>query len=379
MSCGTCGIDASTTLQADTGVPAGAPTTKQPRCPDCGAWTEAGTACNNPRCPSNRPGAATGRPGGSGGGSSAPDAYLATADGGQVPYSDLCVKRVVRGADVGYLRETPSAMRDCTYAVLFTDGSALAVTQEEATGALHSTWSWVGPDYDPPAEAPHEDYNALPYEVRKHVGDKASFGVPEGVEETGDYGEWDDVPLPGSRSLVTAVFDNGGESADRYTVIFDHGRFYLAMSGAPDYPLGFSQTGESAVPSPAIGKRIEFGDLPPDIQEHVIARWQDDDLFMALPYSTNCPPWAVNIYRDDYRSDRIEQEPSFYYRYCDGEEDWRFDIRDLAREVGAEVTEDEATHRAALQRWLAQAGESADYEMREWLEDHGETTGDMRN
>lgn len=53
MSCGTCGIQASDTMQSDTGVPAGAPTTAtRPRCPRCKAFLAApGAACNNPRCP----------------------------------------------------------------------------------------------------------------------------------------------------------------------------------------------------------------------------------------------------------------------------------------------------------------------------------------
>lgn len=54
MSCGTCGIQASNTLQGDTGVPAGAPTTR-PRCPICEAFlASGGSPCANPRCPGNR-------------------------------------------------------------------------------------------------------------------------------------------------------------------------------------------------------------------------------------------------------------------------------------------------------------------------------------
>lgn len=56
MSCGTCGIQASNTMQEDTGVPAGAPQTERPRCPDCQAFVSStGASCRNPRCPSLQP------------------------------------------------------------------------------------------------------------------------------------------------------------------------------------------------------------------------------------------------------------------------------------------------------------------------------------
>lgn len=56
MSCGTCGVQASDTLQGDTGVPAGAPTTAQARCPQCQAFiAAAGAPCTNPRCPTHNP------------------------------------------------------------------------------------------------------------------------------------------------------------------------------------------------------------------------------------------------------------------------------------------------------------------------------------
>lgn len=58
MSCGTCGLQAGETMQPDTGVPAGAPSTaSRPRCPDCKAFIAGtGAPCANPRCPSRRVG-----------------------------------------------------------------------------------------------------------------------------------------------------------------------------------------------------------------------------------------------------------------------------------------------------------------------------------
>lgn len=62
MSCGTCGIQASDTMQGDTGVPAGAPTTtNRPRCPHCKAFVaQEGGPCHNPRCPAKQGRATTG-------------------------------------------------------------------------------------------------------------------------------------------------------------------------------------------------------------------------------------------------------------------------------------------------------------------------------
>ncbi|HNC58613.1 MAG TPA: hypothetical protein PLP33_24510 [Leptospiraceae bacterium] len=89
------------------------------------------------------------------------------------------------------------------------------------------------------------------------------------------------------------VYDNGGESIDRYTVVFTkkipgYSKFwypYLAMSSFPYHPQGFGQHGESQYKtidvnkwgfSPALGKknhlgtRIKFEDLPEDCQKLTI-------------------------------------------------------------------------------------------------------------
>jgi hypothetical protein len=92
-------------------------------------------------------------------------------------------------------------------------------------------------------------------------------------------------------------YDNGGESADRYTVCFtgnagtirdDSGRRwsqYRGMSAHPRDPQGFGQWGENCGPhldvnasgfAPAIGRkchlgtRIPFASLPPDCRRLVL-------------------------------------------------------------------------------------------------------------
>lgn len=75
-------------------------------------------------------------------------------------------------------------------------------------------------------------------------------------------------------------FDNGGESFDRYTVVFLKAEVfynkywvYLAMSEHPCHPQGFGQHGElnSIKDLSYLGKRIRFKDLPPDCQKLVLS------------------------------------------------------------------------------------------------------------
>lgn len=86
------------------------------------------------------------------------------------------------------------------------------------------------------------------------------------------------------RPAKLRIYDNGGASVDRYTVVFTgnyKGRggrcHYLAMSGEPFHPQGFGQHGEhhTVIDRPQyshLGKPIGFDDLPADCQKFV---WQD--------------------------------------------------------------------------------------------------------
>lgn len=77
---------------------------------------------------------------------------------------------------------------------------------------------------------------------------------------------------------VFRIVDNGGATADRYTVAFCDGS-YLALSGAPTHPQGFSQSGDGLGPqylSDAVesGTQVDLalGDLPRNIVEHIMHR-----------------------------------------------------------------------------------------------------------
>lgn len=104
--------------------------------------------------------------------------------------------------------------------------------------------------------------------------------------------------LPGGKPRWVRVYDNGGESIDRYTVVFT-GRYtaytggahwYLGMSGAPFHPQGVGQHGESMkqIDWPTyghLGKKIRFEDLPPDCQRCAL--------------QTYCDLWSLNPEEDD--------------------------------------------------------------------------------
>lgn len=89
--------------------------------------------------------------------------------------------------------------------------------------------------------------------------------------------------LPNGVPRYIRCYDNGGESADRYTVVFS-GRYryktggvfwYIGMSGAPFHPqgIGIHEANETLIDRPTyghLGKKIQFKDLPDDCQKLVL-------------------------------------------------------------------------------------------------------------
>ena len=72
---------------------------------------------------------------------------------------------------------------------------------------------------------------------------------------------------------IKAIYDNGGETFDRFTVYYserDHGRFYRGrgMSAHPCHPQGFGQC-ISGMLGKHNGRRIQFEELPVDCQRLV--------------------------------------------------------------------------------------------------------------
>jgi hypothetical protein len=82
------------------------------------------------------------------------------------------------------------------------------------------------------------------------------------------------------------VYDNGGKTADRYTVVFTgnykgrDGCDYIGMSENPFHPQGFGQHGwsQDIIDYPSykhLGKKIKFEYLPKDCQKVVIDDYKE--------------------------------------------------------------------------------------------------------
>ena len=86
------------------------------------------------------------------------------------------------------------------------------------------------------------------------------------------------------RNQIKAVYDNGGKTFDRYTVVFKDRQLYpdginyyegLGLSFNPDDPQGFSQhtvVHPDHLKTNGLGRKISFSDLPENVQKHVLKR-----------------------------------------------------------------------------------------------------------
>lgn len=83
----------------------------------------------------------------------------------------------------------------------------------------------------------------------------------------------------GKKLKGVIVYDNGGETADRYTVIVPDGSVY-GMSSNPSSSQGFNQySGEkSEFPNGLshTGKKVDVSKLPEGVQKAIINRMEDD-------------------------------------------------------------------------------------------------------
>lgn len=75
---------------------------------------------------------------------------------------------------------------------------------------------------------------------------------------------------------IHAIYDNGGETWDRYTVLTEPYYFgkscdSLGLSDNCDQPNGFSQWCE-AYEGKHLGKKIKLEQLPENVQNHIIKR-----------------------------------------------------------------------------------------------------------
>ena len=96
--------------------------------------------------------------------------------------------------------------------------------------------------------------------------------------------------MPNGVPRYIRCYDNGGETWDRYTVVFT-GKYrdkkdpyssflYIGASSNPFHPQGFGTVGESQeiIDRPAyshLGKKTEFALLPPDVQVFTVNVYKD--------------------------------------------------------------------------------------------------------
>lgn len=77
---------------------------------------------------------------------------------------------------------------------------------------------------------------------------------------------------------IKSIWDNGGKTIDRYTVILysRSGKYYdsFGLSDNPEHPQGFSQYGE-ALEGSHLGRKIKWNQLPIKVQNHVIDRLRE--------------------------------------------------------------------------------------------------------
>ena len=99
-----------------------------------------------------------------------------------------------------------------------------------------------------------------------------------------------DLYNPDGEPIRVRCYDNGGESADRYTVVFtgkyrhktDGEFWYVGMSDNPYHPQGVGMHGSSptridgyGVSTGHLGKRLQFNQLPKPCQDLVISTYAD--------------------------------------------------------------------------------------------------------
>ena len=111
--------------------------------------------------------------------------------------------------------------------------------------------------------------------------------------------------LPNGVPKYIRCYDNGGETFDRYTVVYT-GRYthktnrsfwYVSMSTNPFNPQGFGQHGESEfrpIDRPRyrhLGKKIKWESLPANCQKLVLSDY--------------CDLWDINIQPDLFNNEKI--------------------------------------------------------------------------
>jgi len=120
---------------------------------------------------------------------------------------------------------------------------------------------------------PHTDYKKGVRKSRDQIA--KTQGVKIRKARNSKKLQKEDLKQFNTHSRKLQVYDDGGKSIDRYTVIFDGMAF--AMSSRPFHPQGFNQFAGD-VPDQIqagghLGKRVKPSDLPEEVQNAILDRW----------------------------------------------------------------------------------------------------------
>ena len=89
--------------------------------------------------------------------------------------------------------------------------------------------------------------------------------------------------MPNGTPRYIRLYDNGGETVDRYTCVFignyKGGKMYLGMSSDPFHPMGVGIHGESEelIDRPShlhLGKKVPFDSIPEKVKTCVISTYK---------------------------------------------------------------------------------------------------------
>jgi hypothetical protein len=89
--------------------------------------------------------------------------------------------------------------------------------------------------------------------------------------------------IPNKPKIIKTIWDNGGKTMDRYTVILKRPMYHIGLLGSheslglsenPSDPQGFSQFG-AAVEGEHLGKKIPFYDLSFRVINHIVTRLEE--------------------------------------------------------------------------------------------------------
>jgi hypothetical protein len=119
-----------------------------------------------------------------------------------------------------------------------------------------------------------EKYNSFSMKEKELLADMLKISVRQLDICTNKCGYLSEMKIQKMRAVIKAIYDNGGKTADRYTVYYnieekENWFSCLGMDGKPFHPQGIGMH-SSGMLGEHNGKRITFDQLPEDCQKAVL-------------------------------------------------------------------------------------------------------------